>query len=84
MYGKKRIVAEGVQILDETLFYNNKQALKNKPLIVMDTSVVDSLISRASRDNKSIDKLLEPERARQLETWLKDTEYLKKTLNEID
>lgn len=84
MYGKQQVVAEGVQILDETLFYNNKQALKNKPLIVMDTSVVDSLISRASRDNKSIDKLLEPERARQLETWLNDTEYLKKTLNEID
>ena len=84
MYGKQLIVAEGVQILDETLFYNNKQFLKSKPLIIMDTSVVDSLISRVSRDGKSVDKLLEPERARQLETWIKDSNYLKKTMNEID
>ena len=83
-FGRKKIVAEGVQILDETLFYNNKEALRNKPLIVMDTSAVDSLISRAQRDNKSIDKLLEPERAQQLETWLKDKDMLKKTMAEID
>lgn len=83
-YGKQKVVAEGVQILDETLFYNNKKALKNKPLIVMDTSAVDSLISRVTRDNKSIYKLLEPERARQLETWLKDKDMLKKTMDEID
>lgn len=61
-YGRKKIVAEGVQILDETLFYKNKKALKNKPLIIMDTSVEESIISRAIRDNKTIDKLLEPER----------------------
>ena len=83
-FGRYKVVAEGVQILDETLFYNNKQALKDKPLIVMDTSVVDSIVSRAKRDNKSVDKLLEPERARQLETWVKDQDYLKKTMSEID
>ena len=83
-YGKYKVVAEGVQILDDTLFYNNKQVLRGQPLIVMDTSVVDSLISRANRDNKSIDKLLEPERARQLQTWVKDQGYLKKTMADID
>ena len=83
-YGNYKVVAEGVQILDETLFYNNKQALKGQPLIIMDTSVVDSLVSRASRDNKSIDKLLEPERAKQLKNWVRDQGYLKKTMADLD
>lgn len=69
-YGKNKVVAEGVQILDETLFYNNKKALKNQPLIVMETNMVDSLLSRMSRDNKSLDKLLEPDRLAQLEGFV--------------
>jgi CRISPR/Cas system-associated protein Csx1 len=76
-------VAEGVQILDETLFYNNKKALRNKPLIVMDTSIEDSILSRSIRDNKSIDKLLEPERRKQLEGWLRDKDILKKEMSDI-
>lgn len=81
MYGKKKIVAEGVQLLDETLFYNNKKALKDKPLIVMDTSVIDSILSRSYRDNKSIDKLLEPDRLNQLTGWMKDKKKLYDVLN---
>ena len=69
-YGKKKIVAEGVQILDETLFYNNKKALKNQPLIIMKTSVADSILSRMQRDNKSLDKLLEPDRLKQLQGFV--------------
>lgn len=69
-YGKKKVVAEGVQILDETLFYNNKSALRNQPLVIMNTDMVDSLLSRISRDNKSLDKALEPERMRQMQTFL--------------
>jgi dephospho-CoA kinase len=80
MYGEKKVVAEGVQILDETLFYKNKKALKGKPLIIMDTSVEDSVLSRMSRDNKDINKLLEPERVKQLEGWIRDAEALKKVL----
>jgi uridine kinase len=83
-YGKQKVVAEGVQILDETLFYNNKQALRDKPLIVMDTSAVDSLLSRVKRDNSILDKQFEPERMRQIENWLRDQELLKKTMDEID
>jgi len=79
-FGKRKVVAEGVQILDETLFYNNKKALKGKPLIIMDTSVEDSVLSRVARDNKSIDKLLEPERLKQLEGWIKDTKNLKREI----
>lgn len=82
-YGKNKVVAEGVQVLDETLFYNNKKALRNKPLIVMDTSVEDSILSRSVRDNKSIDKLLEPERRKQLEGWLMDKDILKKEMSDI-
>lgn len=83
-FGKQRVVAEGVQILDETLFYNNKQALRDKPLIVMDTSAVDSLISRVKRDSSILDKQFEPERMRQIENWVRDQELLKKTMDEID
>ena len=79
-YGKKKVVAEGVQLLDETLFYNNKQALKNQPLIVMDTSFTDSLLSRMSRDNKSLDKLLEPERVKQMETFQNGKDYVNKIM----
>ena len=82
-FGKQKVIAEGVQILDETLFYNNKAALKDQPLIVMDTSVEDSVLSRVIRDNKSVDKLLEPERLKQLENWVKDTGILKKTMEEL-
>lgn len=82
-YGKRKIVAEGVQILDETLFYNNKTALKDKPLIIMNTSMADSLVSRIVRDNKSIDKLLEPERVRQYEGWIAGLDVLRKTMEEI-
>lgn len=79
-FGKRKVVAEGVQILDETLFYNNKKALKGKPLIIMNTSVEDSVLSRVARDNKSIDKLLEPERIKQLEGWIKDIKNLKREI----
>lgn len=79
-YGRKKVVAEGVQILDETLFYKNKKALKDKPLIIMDTSIEESIVSRSIRDNKSIDKLLEPERKRQLEGWVNDLLELKRSM----
>lgn len=81
MYGKKKVVAEGVQILDETLFYNNKRALKDQPLIVMDTSVEESILSRMSRDNKDINDLLGRERVQQLETWIDNTEHIKRIMN---
>lgn len=70
-YGKKKVVAEGVQILDETLFYNNKAALRKQPVVIMETNMVDSLLSRMQRDNKSLDKLLEPDRLNQLEGFVK-------------
>ena len=58
MFGSRRIIAEGVQILDDTLFYNNKRGLQNQPVIMMNTSLEDSIASRMARDNKSFDDLL--------------------------
>lgn len=81
MYGKKKVIAEGVQILDETLFYNNKEGLKDQPIIMVDTSVEDSLIARTKRDNKSIEKLLEPERFRQLQTFVDGKKVIEDILN---
>lgn len=79
-YGKKKIVAEGVQILDETLFYNNKKALKNQPLIIMDTPIEDSILSGMKRDNRSTEKQMSTERVNQLNSWLKDVDYLKSVM----
>lgn len=80
MHGQKKVVAEGVQLLDETLFYNNKQALKNQPLIVMDTSYMDSLLSRIARDNIRVDKALEPERLKQGEVFENGRQYIKQIM----
>lgn len=79
-FGKKKVVAEGVQILDETLFYKNKKALKNQPLILMTTSVEDSILSRMTRDKVSAEKQLAPEKVKQINTWIQDVDYLKKTM----
>ena len=81
-YGKRKIVAEGIQILDETLFYNDKTRLKDLPLLIVDTSVNDSLRSRSLRDNKDLNKLLEPERLQQLKQLSKDLYYLKSIINQ--
>lgn len=79
-YGKRKVVAEGVQILDETLFYKNKAALKSQPIIIMDTFIDDAILSRMLRDNKDINKLLEPERVKQFEGWLNDADYLRRAI----
>lgn len=76
-FGKQKVVAEGVQILDETLFYKNKSALRNQPLIIMETSIEDAIASRIFRDNKSLDKLLTKDRVKQFEVWLRDKDALK-------
>lgn len=77
MYGKKKVVAEGVQVLDETLFYNDKKRLRQKPLIIMDTPTNDAWLSSMMRDNRSLEKALDPERMRQGENFLKGIIELK-------
>ena len=79
-YGKKKVVAEGVQVLDETLFYNSKDKLKNKPLIVMDTDITDSILSGMTRDNRSVNKQLSEERIKQINSWARDIKSLKSTM----
>ena len=81
MYGKKKVIAEGVQILDETLFYNNKKSLKNQPVLMVNTSVEESLLARTKRDNKTIEKLLEPERLQQLNTFVNGKKIVEQILN---
>lgn len=81
-YGKQKIIADGVQVLDDTLFYNNKQGLKDKPVIVMNTSAAESMASRILRDNKSFDKLLSSgsvEQARVFEEGKKQVEKILKS-----
>lgn len=58
MFGTKKIIAEGVQILDDTLFYKNKEGLRGQPVIMMNTSFAESIASRLIRDNKSFNDLL--------------------------
>lgn len=83
MYGKKKVVAEGIQILDETFFYNNKQALRNQPVIIMDTALENALYSRIQRDNKSIDKLLEPDRFELLKSLEADKANVQEILKDL-
>lgn len=84
IFGKRKVVAEGVQILDETLFYNNKQALRTQPVIIMNTSVDDSILSRMYRDNiTDINKQFSPERIKQMEGWQRDLDYLIGTMGDI-
>lgn len=79
-YGKRKVVAEGVQILDETLFYNNKTSLKNQPIIIMDTFIDDAILSGMLRDNKGISKLLGQEHIKNVESWLNDVDYLRRAI----
>lgn len=76
-YGKKKVIAEGVQVLDETLFYNDKKRLRTKPLIIMDTSANESILSAAIRDKRILEKTLDPERIKQGENFLKGIIELK-------
>lgn len=82
-FGKKKIVAEGIQILDDTFFYGNKQALRNQPVIIMDTPLENALYSRIQRDNKSIDKLLEPDRFELLKSLEKDKASVQEILKDL-
>lgn len=52
-YGKHKVVAEGVQWLDSTLYPNpeeKEKAIKNMPMITRDTGVIKSTIRRLLRD----------------------------------
>lgn len=78
LFPDKKVIAEGVQILDDTLFYNNKQFLKGKPLIIMDTDKAISIKSRAFRDKKDIHKILNnKELMNQFDVWSNGIEELK-------
>lgn len=79
-FGHKKVIAEGVQISDETLFYNNKKALRDKPLIIMNTSLDESIISRVLRDNISLDKAFEPERIAQAKAFINGINNLTKEM----
>jgi adenylate kinase family enzyme len=76
LYGKQKVIAEGVQILDETLFYNNKESLKEFPIIIMNTDIVDSILSRVYRDNKNIDKEFSGDKFKQTMHFQKGKEIL--------
>lgn len=82
-FGKKKVVAEGIQVLDETLFYNNKQALKNQPVIIMNTSVSNSYISAAVRDKKEKEITLSKDRIKQIENLEVYRKNLKKLMSTI-
>jgi len=81
MFGKKKIIAEGVQILDDTLFYKNKRGLRGQPVIMMNTSFEESIASRMLRDNKSFNSLLNSgsiEQAKIFDTGKKEIERILK------
>lgn len=52
-YGRKKVIVEGVQIADETLFFD-KNFFKDKPLMILSTDVDTSLQRAAERDEIEI------------------------------
>ena len=69
MFEVRRVIAEGVQLLDETLFYNNKQELCDQPVIVMTTSMKDSVHGIIYRDQIDLDTYLHSGKYRQLQRF---------------
>lgn len=55
----RRVIMEGVQLLDETI-YPNKKILKDKPIIIMGTNPITSILSASKRDDKNIVKDILP------------------------
>ena len=81
-YSKEhKIVAEGIQIMDETLFYNNKNSLKDKPIIVMNTPITDAYLSAIRRDQISVEDAMDSERIDWYGSMFNDMVYLNNLLN---
>lgn len=55
MYPKRKVIIEGVQLFDETV-YPNKKFFSDKPIVIMGTSALKSYISAEKRDNKVFTK----------------------------
>lgn len=52
-YGNKRVIVEGVQLIDET-FFPDKTFFKDQPLIVLSTDADTSLRRGLERDNVEV------------------------------
>lgn len=50
LYGKKKLIIEGVQLMDET-FYKDRKHYKDSPFILVDTSAIKSLKRGNDRDD---------------------------------
>ena len=50
MYGKQKVVAEGIQIIDNNLFTGDHQYLWDQPVALMNTDIQQSLLSAINRD----------------------------------
>jgi uridine kinase len=82
MFKTKKIIAEGVQILDDALFYNNKKALKGQPVIMMNTTFEESMASRMIRENKTFNDLLTSGSIDQAKICANGKEMIEKILSE--
>lgn len=80
MYGKKKIIAEGIQIMDDTFFYKNKEFLKDKPVIIMNTDITQAYMSAISRDKIKVSEAIDSERIDWYGSMFSDMQYLNKIL----
>ena len=80
MYGKKKIIAEGIQIMDDTFFYKNKEFLKDKPVIIMNTDITQAYMSAISRDKIKVSEAIDSERIDWYGSMFEDIQYLNKIL----
>lgn len=78
-YGHKKVIVEGVQIADETLFVD-KNFFKDKPLLILSTDVNTSLQRAAERDEIELSDT-ETMRIRKVmqDNWARSIENLENT-----
>jgi len=76
----KKVVAEGIQIMDDTLFYKNKDKLKGKPIVIMNTELTDAYLSAIRRDRLDVSDAMDPERIDWYGTMLNDLQFLNRVL----
>lgn len=87
-YGKSRVIAEGVQILDDTI-RPNKKYFSNKSIIAIKPNTTLSMIRAASRDGIktaiNLERLEQYKMAKRLTiTFIEDTKSLKLGKEAID
>jgi len=76
----KKVIVEGVQLHDTTT-YPDKNFFKGKPIVIVGSSAVVSVLRAAKRDERSL--LMSPKMTKEFVEWYTDTHKNLSTLSDI-